>query len=252
MITVNEKEIELIARYPLPGLAMPSSIKFAPGSMNVITFLASSHSTLKRELFAINLSEPHPKYCDKAFAILIPEFGDCESSLTLEEKLMRERMRDLSIGLTKYEWAPNADDFKNGKIIIPINGKIFIQDERNTDLRLIFNKITGNGSGSAISPTFSPNGQWVGFVQCGEVHIVAVAEDCDNLPTPITLTSRESKTYCTNGLAEFVAQEEMNRYDGFWWSKNSEYIAFCEVDESHIPKYTIPHSGELECFEEEV
>lgn len=33
----------------------------------------------------------------------------------------------------------------------------------------------------------------------------------------------------THGLADFVAQEEMDRYRGFWWSLDSSSIAFTEV-----------------------
>ncbi|MFN3610395.1 MAG: DPP IV N-terminal domain-containing protein, partial [Hyphomonas sp.] len=44
------------------------------------------------------------------------------------------------------------------------------------------------------------------------------------------------------GVAEFVAQEEMNRYTGYWWSADERYIAFTEVDESGvdiIPRFDI-------------
>ena len=30
----------------------------------------------------------------------------------------------------------------------------------------------------------------------------------------------------TNGLAEFIAQEEMDRSEGFWWSNNADFIAY--------------------------
>ena len=43
----------------------------------------------------------------------------------------------------------------------------------------------------------------------------------------------------SNGLADFIAQEEMDRYNGFWWSPDSTKIAFANVDESHIPLLSI-------------
>ena len=47
----------------------------------------------------------------------------------------------------------------------------------------------------------------------------------------------------THGLADFVAQEEMDRYQGFWWDENSKGIIFIRVDESCVPPYRISHQG---------
>ena len=47
----------------------------------------------------------------------------------------------------------------------------------------------------------------------------------------------------THGLADFVAQEEMDRYQGFWWDEDSSGILFARVDESKVPPYRITHQG---------
>lgn len=47
----------------------------------------------------------------------------------------------------------------------------------------------------------------------------------------------------THGLADFVAQEEMDRYQGFWWNKDSTGIIFARVDESYVPPFRITHQG---------
>jgi len=60
---------------------------------------------------------------------------------------------------------------------------------------------------------------------------------------PRQLTSGARGTGTTNGLAEYVAQEEMGRYRGYWWSPDSRWLAFEEVDETHIPVYRIVHQG---------
>jgi dipeptidyl-peptidase 4 len=44
-------------------------------------------------------------------------------------------------------------------------------------------------------------------------------------------------------LAEYIAQEEMGRCRGYWWSPDSRQIAFIEADETHIPIYHIVHQG---------
>ena len=48
------------------------------------------------------------------------------------------------------------------------------------------------------------------------------------------------------GEAEFVAQEEMDRFDGFWISPDGQLIAYQEADERSIPVYPIVHQGDTE------
>ncbi len=60
---------------------------------------------------------------------------------------------------------------------------------------------------------------------------------------PRQLTFGAVETGKTNGLAEYIAQEEMDRFSGYWWSPDSRWIAFEEVDETHIPVYRIIHQG---------
>ena len=57
----------------------------------------------------------------------------------------------------------------------------------------------------------------------------ATAEAGANLRAPVQLTFFGRSNGVTHGLADFVAQEEMDRYRGFWWSLDSSKIAFTEV-----------------------
>ena len=67
---------------------------------------------------------------------------------------------------------------------------------------------------------------------------------------PRRLTSGARGEGKTNGLADYCAQEEMDRYVGFWLSPDAATVAFEEVDERHIPNYRIarhaasPHEEE--------
>ena len=61
--------------------------------------------------------------------------------------------------------------------------------------------------------------------------------------TPIQLTQGARGTETTHGVADFCAQEEMDRYDGYWFSPDGKSLAFEAVDESHIPNFRIMHSG---------
>ncbi len=49
----------------------------------------------------------------------------------------------------------------------------------------------------------------------------------------LALTSGATETI-QHGVAEFVAQEEMGRHEGFWWSPDSQWIAYQETDNSGV------------------
>ena len=63
------------------------------------------------------------------------------------------------------------------------------------------------------------------------------------------LTSNHTETK-THGIASFIAQEEMSRGSGFFVSQTFQsghrFLAFEEVEESHVPKFQINHVGSSE------
>jgi dipeptidyl-peptidase-4 len=75
-------------------------------------------------------------------------------------------------------------------------------------------------------------------VQDDELYTIAAAGG-----TPSQRTKGARGTGKTHGLAEYIAQEEMDRDHGFWWSYDGKLLAFTEVDETHIPQYRIVHQG---------
>jgi hypothetical protein len=56
-----------------------------------------------------------------------------------------------------------------------------------------------------------------------------------------------------SGVAEFIMQEEFDRYTGYWWNQKNEneyQIAYLEVDESEVPLLKISEPGRSrECEE---
>ena len=83
----------------------------------------------------------------------------------------------------------------------------------------------------------------------GHGHGDKVGEDDDDMSTSSEesqASKQATKKYgrsVTHGLADFVAQEEMDRYQGFWWNEDSTGIIFARVDESCVPPYRITHQG---------
>lgn len=172
-------------------------------------------------------------------------------SLSLEERLRRERQRmHSSGGLTQFTWTYNNQNTL--RILVPIRGSLYVQDgiESGSHLKVVYDKhsmekvlkkseqIPPSMPTSAIDPQLSPDGQLFAFCVMGEI-FVAPCHEC-HPPTQVTFGA-DLKNSITHGLADFVAQEEMDRYRGFWWSQDSKGIVFARVDESKVPPYRITH-----------
>lgn len=212
--------IEALAVFPPPGLAVPHSFQFSHDDSHLY-YLAASESG-NQQLYVLNIATG-----ERQIAVTPPGGGTQEANLTLEEELRRQRARMLEVGITHFQRAADYD-----RLLIPLSGDIYVQDGLGAPLR----KVT-NGAG-AITPTFSPDGNQVAFVSDSELYVVA-AESGD--ARQLTFDARD--TGKTNGLAEYIAQEELSRNMGFWWSPDSQYLAYAQVDETHIPIYRIMHQG---------
>ena len=76
----------------------------------------------------------------------------------------------------------------------------------------------------------SPQGNFVSFIRDGALYAIALDSGEETRLTPLA----EPENAISYGVAEFVAQEEMSRYTGYWWSPDERYVAYTKVDESTV------------------
>lgn len=214
--------LETVVSFPPPGTALPSAIRFSPDG-EWLTYLNSADGSNVQQLYRRHLDSGETKLLADAAAT-----GVTEENISLEEALRRERARQRSVGITQYQFG------KAGHILIPLPSGLFVLDKAGQPLR----ELVSAEAGAIQNGRFSPSGEWVAYVQNSELHIVPTTGG-----TPKQLTFGAAEQGKTNGLAEYIAQEEMGRSTGFWWSPDSKAIAFAEVDETHIPVYRIMHQG---------
>jgi dipeptidyl-peptidase-4 len=224
--------LEAVVHYPLPGMAIPGAIAFSPDD-RLITYLLSPDRSLTRQLYAFD-----PASGEQRLLLAPTDGGATEENISLEEKLRRERARQREIGVTQYAWAEQGE-----RILVPLRGDIFVQDGSQAALR----QLLESGGALALAPELSPDGAWVAYVQDGELYVLpadgpSTGSGAADEPRQLTFDARG--TGKANGLAEYIAQEEMHRDRGFWWSPDSRRIAFEHADESHIPVYRIVHQGQ--------
>jgi dipeptidyl-peptidase-4 len=223
MTQADSLTFEELATYPLPGTAAPSALRFSPDDSHV-TFLWSAGGSLTQELFAVPVAGG-----ERRVLVRPPSGGDTEESLSLEEKLRRERLRQRSLGVTRYAWAKGRE-----RLVVPLSGAVYVQDGLEAELRCVVPK----GEHPALDARLSRDGEWLGYVQDAELYVVAAAGG-----EPRQVTKGARGTGRTHGLADYIAEEEMSRYAGYWWSHDGQRLAFTEVDDTHIPIYRILHQG---------
>ena len=138
--------------------------------------------------------------------------------LSEAEMMQRERQRigDLK-GVVTYTW---RDD--SAAILVPLDGELFLVhlDGRSEKL--------GGGGGDLLNPALSPKGQYVSFVRSQRLWVGRAGAEAQ----PITPT--ESAETVHWGEAEFVAQEEMARFGGTWWSPDDTRIAVERFDDAGV------------------
>jgi dipeptidyl-peptidase 4 len=152
-------------------------------------------------------------------ALLLPG----EEVLSDEEKARRERQRIAALsGIVEYHWAPDGK-----RLLFPLGGELYLYDLERSGREAV-RKLTAGG-GFATDPKVSPKGRYVSFVRARNLWLIDLADGRER-----QLTHDGSDTI-GNGVAEFVADEEMDRHTGYWWAPDDGAIAYARIDESPVP-----------------
>ena len=146
-----------------------------------------------------------------------------EEVLSDEEKARRERQRIAALsGIVDYQWSPDGK-----ALLFPLGGELYFYDLTKSG-RDAVRKLT-NGGGFATDPKISPKGGFVSFIRDRNLWVIDLTSGEE-----VQLT-RDGSDTIGNGVAEFVADEEMDRHTGYWWAPDDAAIAFARIDETPVP-----------------
>ena len=146
-----------------------------------------------------------------------------EAVLSDEEKARRERQRIAALsGIVDYQWSPDGK-----ALLFPLGGELYFYDLTKSG-RDAVRKLT-NGGGFATDPKISPKGGFVSFIRDRNLWAIDLTSGEE-----VQLT-RDGGDTIGNGVAEFVADEEMDRHTGYWWAPDDAAIAFARIDETPVP-----------------
>lgn len=136
------------------------------------------------------------------------------------EKARRERQRIAAMsGIVDYQWSPDAR-----RLLFPLAGELYLYELESAQVRQLT-----HGEGFATDPKVSPKGSHVSFIRERNLWVIDLASG-----RQVQLTA-DGSAVIGNGVAEFVADEEMDRHTGYWWAPDDSAIAFARIDETPVP-----------------
>ncbi|BDG06255.1 S9 family peptidase [Anaeromyxobacter oryzae] len=139
-----------------------------------------------------------------------------------DEAARLERERIQARGITHFRLSPDG-----ARVLYVLGGQLHVL-ERAGGKDAVLAEAAG-----ALDPRFSPDGKAIAFVKDRDLHVLDLASGKAR-----RLTQARTPEI-SNGLAEFVAQEEMGRDAGYWWSPDGRLLAYAEVDEAPVEKRTL-------------
>lgn len=141
------------------------------------------------------------------------------------ERHRKERMREAASGITTY----SIDD-AGSVVAFAIGGNVFVQKTaKGSQLRC--HKV-----GEATDVLVSPNGKRIAYVKKKELFLAHISRNSKWHSIRISPHANATTSW---GLPDFIAAEEMERHQGYWWFPDSSGVIYIGVDVSPVERWFI-------------
>ena len=219
----DEATVRALAETRSYRSGMPQHAVITPNGQAVL-FLRSEARKPAQSLWKLDLATGHLlRLCSPDEVFKNPD------QLSPAERERRERLRQTATGFTSFELTPDGL-----QILLPLAGHLFVFDRMTGNVR----ELPVDG---VFDPHLSPDGKRVAYVRDNDVRTI----DIDGKSPEVTVT-RGGTDKVPHGMAEFIAQEELDRERGFWWSPDGKRMAFEEADQSGVEVLHIPDAAHPE------
>jgi dipeptidyl-peptidase-4 len=205
--------------FAAPDLSGPTlrGVKISPDGRLVAYLRAREDDKDRFDLWAFDVTQSrHRQLVDSR------KLAGADRALSAEEEARRERQRTSALsGIVEYSFAPDSR-----RLLIPLNGDLYVYDLGRKPADAV-RRLTSTDA-YETDARFSPRSHYVSFVRDQNLYVIELATGMERAVT------REGGGMVSFGMAEFIAQEEMDRDTGYWWSPDERHIALARVDESQV------------------
>jgi dipeptidyl-peptidase-4 len=211
--------VERIYGEPSLNGSTPTGVQWAPDGASV-TFLRDSSGGAVLDLWTFDPATGRASILVRAADLT----RGAAQRFSAEELATRERLRQTALGITAYHRSATA-----GKILFPLSGDLYTYDLASGRVA----RLTQTAA-AELDPKWSPDGRFVAFVRDGDVYALELASGRE------TRLSPGAHGKVKYGVAEFIAEEEMDRHTGYWWAPDSRRVALLETDDTKVPVFLVP------------
>ncbi len=191
--------------------------KISPDGRLVAYLRAKSSDNAQLDLWAYDVGTRKNRLLVDS-AVLAPH----AAAPSAEEAQRRERQRTAAFsGIVEYDFAPDSK-----RLLVPLGGDLYVYELGAPPDKAV-RRITATEA-YETDARFSPRGHYVSFVRDQNLVIYDLARGTERALT------HDGAGPVSYGTAEFIAQEEMGRTTGYWWSPDERRMAFTRVDESPV------------------
>ncbi|MDB6086771.1 MAG: peptidase, partial [Gammaproteobacteria bacterium] len=217
--TAHGAELTIDRLFDAPALAGPTiaGLKVSPDGSRITYLQGKAQDKDRLDLWEYDIR-------DRKSRILVDSnvLAPVQEKLSDEELGRRERQRTAALsGILEYSFAPSGR-----ALLFPLDGKLFYYDLAKPAKGAVTQITQSNGF--ATDAAISPAGRYVAYIRGQNLFAYELATHTEKALT------KDGGGPIKNGMAEFVAQEEMDRSTGYWWAPDDRHIAFVRVDETPI------------------
>jgi dipeptidyl-peptidase-4 len=216
----HASELTIDRLFDAPALSGPTivGLQISPDGSRVTYLRGKPEDKDRLDLWEYNIRDGQTRLLVDS-RVLEP----ASRQLSNEELNRRERQRTAALsGILEYSFAPSGK-----ALLFPLGGALYYYDLSKAPPDALV-KIAGAEKSFVTDAKVSPKGRYVAYVRDQNVYTYDLERHQEKALT------RDGRGPIKNGMAEFVAQEEMNRTTGYWWAPDDEHIAFARVDETPV------------------
>src|ERR1700736_895759 len=219
--TAHGAELTIDRLFDAPALAGPAiaGLEISPDGSRVTYLQGKKEDKDRLDLWEYNIH-------DRKARILVDSkvLAPAQEHLSDEELGRRERQRTAALsGILEYSFAPSGH-----ALLFPLDGKLFYYDLTKPPKGALV-RIKQSKEGFATDATVSPAGRYVAYVRDQNLFVFDLAAHTEKALTV------DGGGPIKNGMAEFIAQEEMDRTTGYWWAPDDAHNAFVRAGETPVP-----------------